>query len=92
MAETIQISINVAYVLCLGILCVISLLIAIYYDQKKLLKLREQKKEPSPVMQKIVTRSGRVLVQRPKKSVVYNDDDKLWAMEQGERRGDDGPE
>lgn len=88
MEPTVTISLNVLYLISLCLVCIISLLIAIYYDQRQ---LRKQKPEPtiSPY-RTVVSKSGRVLVPKTKMPVVYNDDEKLWRREQDEKaRKDD---
>lgn len=95
--NTIQISVNLVYVFSLGILCIISLLLAVFYDQRRLLKQKIQASTSSqaPKPKFIATKSGRVMVTREKIPVIYNDDDKIWQREQSEkatRRRDDGSE
>ena len=88
MEPTVTISLNVLYLISLCLICIVSLLIAIYYDQRQ---LRKQKPEPaiSPY-RTVVSKSGRVLVPKTKMPVVYNDDEKLWRREQDEKaRKDD---
>lgn len=88
MEPTVTISVNALYLIVLCLVCIISLLIAIYYDQRQ---LRKQKPDTTPSLYtKVVSKSGRVLVPKKKMPVVYNDDEKLWRLEQDEKaRKDD---
>lgn len=83
--EEVTISFNLAYMIFIGILCIITLLLAIYFDQKKLIKTRQDNFVAPPKHQFVASKSGRVLVSTPKRKMIVNDDGKIYLREQEEK-------
>lgn len=85
--ETITLGIILA-VLGLSVVSIISLLVSVHFEIRKLQIFRPTSLEPKP--QYLASKSGKVYVATLKRKVIYNDDEKLWLKEQEKRSNEDG--